>query len=184
MIIKCVSAAESLNVGLSYLFWGSETEWEDQMGFDPYYLCIVMFGVLVSCFSIGNIEHSKIMQITIVFLRFFAFLLLLIGCIVSMFQNGVKWGAPHVKAFDFTEIHFVFGNTIFINLFHHSIPGIFYPLRPQKNIRITAIWCFAIGFCLHIIEAFLALLAFGNVQNNDPTKYPARIQVLYIYTYL
>ena len=26
----------------------------------------------------------------------------------------------------------VFGNTVFVFIYHHSIPGIIYPVRPQK----------------------------------------------------
>ena len=184
MLIKCVSASLSFDEAFSFLIFGSSQKLSDSIGFDFYYISIFVFAALVTVFCIGNIENSKWLQIIVVFMRFFSVILMIIGCLYGISKNGAaNWNSPKLKKFDFSQLHFVFGNTIFINMIHHSIPGIFYPMRPQKQIRKTLFWCFSIGTCILTLEGLLAVLAFGDLsshQNNPCDKFPCPIQV-YIY---
>jgi len=41
--------------------------------------------------------------------------------------------------FDFTKIHIVFGNVVFVNIFHHSIAGIYHPFRPQSHTNLITL---------------------------------------------
>ena len=184
MLIKCVSASLSFDDAFSFLLFGHVEDLSNKIGFDFYYISIIIFAGLVTIFCIGNIENSKWLQIIVVFLRFFSCILMIIGCIYGIASNGfADWSSPHLKKFDFSELHFVFGNTIFINMFHHSIPGIFYPMRPQKDVRKIIFWCFVCGTSILTVEGLLAVMAFGDLtstETNPCNNFPCPIQV-YIY---
>ena len=193
MMIKCVSASESLGQALSFLFWHDRYAWGDKMGFDPYYLCIIIFAATVSIFSVGNIENSKWLQIIVAFLRLFTWFLMVLGSIIAIYLIDAPvcniGNTDSVKGWDFSQMDYIFGNTIFINMFHHSIPGIFYPMRPQKRLRNTGLICFLIGTSMLLLEGILSEAAFGCRTKDDNDYLDCRIQVLiciyiYIYTYI
>lgn len=81
-------------------------------------------------FSFGNIENSKGLQIVTGFLRLLVIIFLYGGTIYYLGSNGVH-AAP---IFDgekiMKNIATVFGNTVFVFIFHHSISGVVYPIRP------------------------------------------------------
>jgi amino acid permease len=47
----------------------------------------------------------------------------------------------------------VFGNTVFVFIYHHSIPGIIYPVRPQSAIPKMFLISNIFGAVLLFIEA-------------------------------
>ena len=57
--LKYVSGAESFVDGVSFTIWGNSTGLNEFLGFDSYYLGIVIFGALSIWFSFGNIENAK-----------------------------------------------------------------------------------------------------------------------------
>jgi len=57
--LKFVSGAESFEFGVSYTFWGNQNGFQNALGFDPYYLGILIFGFFSIYFSFGNIENAK-----------------------------------------------------------------------------------------------------------------------------
>jgi len=59
--LKFVSGAESFELGISYTIWKNETGFRDAIGFDPYYLGILVFGFFSIYFSFGNIENAKVL---------------------------------------------------------------------------------------------------------------------------
>ena len=73
-------------------------------------------------------------------------------------------GVHAAKVFDSTQIldniATVFGNTVFVFVFHHSISGVVTPIRPQTNIKPM----FLIS---HIIGATLLALE-GKKSLNEP----------------
>lgn len=60
----------------------------------------------------------------------------------------------------------VFGNTAFAFIFHHSITGIIYPIRPQSEIRNMFLVSHIVGASLLALEGFLAFLAFSGLHND------------------
>lgn len=91
---------------------------------------IIIFGSFSLLFSFGNIENSKILQIVTGCLRFLVIIFLYGGTIFYLGRDGVQAD----KVFDSTKIlkniATVFGNTVFVFIFHHSISGVVYPIRP------------------------------------------------------
>lgn len=59
MCLKYASGAASFVTAVSYLVYENANKWKEEFMFDPYYLGIMIFGVLSLAFSFGNIENSK-----------------------------------------------------------------------------------------------------------------------------
>ena len=59
MCLKYASGAASFVSAVSYMIYEDADEWKHTFPFDPYYLGIIIFGVLSLFFSFGNIENSK-----------------------------------------------------------------------------------------------------------------------------
>jgi hypothetical protein len=73
-----------------------------------------------------------------------------------------------------------FGGTVFVFIFHHSISGIVYPIRPQSNVKPMFLYSHIIGSSLLAIEGFLAWLAFSGLPNKcTSNKFPCQIADLF-----
>lgn len=137
MSLKYVSGAQSLYQGIAFLT--AEVEVDGEMKHSPYkwddigwvyYISIAIFGSLSIFFSFGDIENSKTLQIVTAFSRIGMVLLFYAGS----FYYAVDGEGAKAPVFDWkeqmTHISTVFGNTVFVFIYHHSIPGIIYPVRP------------------------------------------------------
>jgi hypothetical protein len=178
MCVKYVSGAQSLVEGVSVTIFNDENRLQEEIGFDPYYLAIIIFGVIAIYFSFGNIENAKVLQIVTTCLRFITTFLMMVGSMISFGYEGVSspkdWITP-----DLDYIHLLFGNTIFVFICHHSVSGIVYPVRPQSTIKPMFFWSFLIGSCTLLLEATLAMLAFSHIENDSCDEFPCEIQKLY-----
>lgn len=141
-------------------------------------------------FSFGNIENSKTLQVVTMVLRFVVTGLM---CIGSIYYIGAD-GAHPSKVFDWKEqlpyLAKVFGNTTFVFIYHHSISGIIYPVRPQKDVKKMFLYSNIVGSIFLGTEAVLAYFAFGSlktfcVQDHDhpvppdQIKFPCKVSELY-----
>lgn len=128
--LKYVSGAESFDSGIAYTFWDSEEGFENWLGFDPYYIGILIFGFFSIYFSFGNIENAKTLQIVTTILRFIVTILMCIGSIYYIEESGVNEAPIFDLKNQIKYLAQVFGNTTFVFIYHHSISGIIYPVRP------------------------------------------------------
>jgi hypothetical protein len=114
-------------------------------------------------------------------------------CVGAIYYIGSA-GAHPSEAFDWSKqikyLAKVFGNTTFIFIYHHSISGIIYPVRPQKEVKKMFLYSNIIGTSFLVVEAILAYMAFGALDSfcvadpNDPAsekevKFPCRVSDLY-----
>lgn len=178
MCLKYVSGAQSFVEAVSFTFFHDRCEWENNSPVDPYYLGILIFGGLSLIFSFGNIENSKTLQVTTSGLRFLAIIFMYGG---SIFYLG-KYGMNAAPVFDpheqFKSLATVFGNTVFVFIFHHSISGIIYPIRPQHKTKKMFLASHVVGASLLGIEGLLAFFAFSGLTN-DCNTYPCKPQGLF-----
>ena len=112
----------------------------------------MIFGALSLFFSFGNIENSKYLQLFTGFFR-----LVVIACLYGASTYYLSTNGVHAApVFDLKEqlshIANVFGGTVFVFIFHHSISGIVYPIRPQSEIRPMFLYSHIIGSVLLVIE--------------------------------
>jgi hypothetical protein len=61
MSLKYVSGAESVIEAISFIMENDICYLYNNMGFDPYYIGIMVFGSLSLAFSFGNIENAKVL---------------------------------------------------------------------------------------------------------------------------
>jgi len=128
--LKFVSGAISFVDATSRIFWGTADGFQKALGFDPYYFGIAIFGFFSLLFSFGNIENAKTLQVVTTILRFVVTILMCCGSIYYLGADGVQ-AAP---VFDWgNNVKFLakcIGGTTFCFIYHHSISGIIYPIRP------------------------------------------------------
>ena len=125
----------------------------------------MVFGFFSLYFSFGNIENAKTLQVVTTILRFIVTILMCVGSIYYLDKSG----SHQPELFNWkTQIKYlaqVFGNTTFVFIYHHSVSGIIYPVRPQRDIKKMFFWSNFIGSIFLGTEAILAYFAFGNLPN-------------------
>ena len=178
MLLKYVAGAKSFAEGMSMTIYGNTDTLKEKLFIDPYYLGIIIFGVLSTFFSLGNIENSKGIQMVSTVLRFISIILLIGTSIFVMFKYGVANPAK-LDFLNFDEISGLFGGTVFVFICHYSISGIVYPIRPQKKVKPMIITAFMLSSTVLLIEGFCAALAFGHHTSQDPNVFPGAIKPLY-----
>mmetsp|Transcript_33838 Transcript_33838/g.39039 ORF Transcript_33838/g.39039 Transcript_33838/m.39039 type:complete len:143 (+) Transcript_33838:483-911(+) len=115
MCLKYVAGAKSMVEGVSVTIFQDKEKLEKEIGFDPYFIGIFVFAVISIYFSFGNIENAKVLQIVTTFIRFLTIFLMIIGSIISLFVKGGGIApTSYVFEFEFSHMHVLFGNTIFI----------------------------------------------------------------------
>ena len=160
MCLKYASGAASFVTAMSYMIYSDADKWKQEFFVDPYYLGIIIFGFFSLFFSFGNIENSKGLQIFAGIFR-----LVVIACLYGATSYYLITNGVHTTPlFDFKEqmshIANVFGGTVFVFIFHHSISGIVFPIRPQTQIRPMFMYSHIIGTTLLAIEGRLMKLLY------------------------
>lgn len=72
----------------------------------------------------------------------------------------------------------VFGNTVFVFIYHHSVPGIIYPVRPQSAVPRMFLIANFFGAIMLFIEAQLAWYALSGLTNTCeavPAVFPCAV---------
>lgn len=95
-----------------------------------YYYGIAVFGTLCIMFSFGDIENSKNLQVFSVIMRFVVIAMMYGGTIFYLAKDGPETQPVFNWETQLKSLATVFGNTVFIFIYHHSVPGIIYPIRP------------------------------------------------------
>ena len=175
MMLKYVAGAESLYQGLSFLIEGNMYEWDSYW---VYIVSLLIFWAMSTACAFGDIENSKLLQIITAWSRVIMLFLFYLGTFIYLGEDGMHKG----KVFDWKtqtkSLSTVFGNTVFVFIYHHSIPGIMYPVRPQNKLNRMFLISNIVGAILLCLEGQLAFWAFGGLTN-DCTEYPCKVQKLY-----
>ena len=107
-------------------------------------------------------ENTKWIQIIVLVFKLVAISLML-GCsITHLSKEGMEIGDDDYYSFRARNIEIIFGNCLFITVFHHSIPGIVYPSKPQKHLRRSISYSYCIAFAILALESIFAILAYGT----------------------
>lgn len=164
MCLKYASGAKSFVSAMSFIIYHDLDEWTRRSSFDPYYIAVMIFAFFSLMFSFGNIENSKVLQIVTGFCRLITIIFMYGGTIYYLSKDGTHMAAAFDKSY-LNNIANAFGNTVFAFIFHHSISGIVYPIRPQSDIRPMFKKSHAIGASLLGIEGILSWIAFSGLTN-------------------
>lgn len=150
--LKYVTGAESLYQGISFIVYDSEGALYDK---DPwvYYVAIAIFGGLSIGFSFGDIENSKVLQVAVTCIRIVVIICMYGGTIYYWVDDGTQKAKTIDWAEQMPHLATVFGNTVFTFIYHHSIPGIIYPVRPQSALPKMFLISNIFGAIMLFIEA-------------------------------
>lgn len=165
MSLKYVTGSISLQEGLSFLITGKEGLWNENAPW-TYYIGIAIFGALSIGFSFGDIEHSKTLQSVTSIMRIVVIIMMYGGTIYYWADDGTHKAQTLDWSEQIKSLSTVFGNTVFIFIYHHSIPGIVYPVRPQSAVPRMFLISNIVGALFLFIEAQLAWYAFSSLPNN------------------
>jgi hypothetical protein len=132
---------------------------------DTFGFWLAVFFIFGASFSFKSIEKTKVVQATMIFVRFLAVGLMIIGAFIIIGQNGgIQDLAPEGGNAYFNVEYFgdIFSNLIFAFMFHHSMPGMTKQLTELPQIQsFLNIGFVTAGFTMLIIP-ITAAMAFGQ----------------------
>lgn len=183
MALKYTSGAESLYRGISFLFTDDPYYAENNFYNTAYYLSIFVFGFFSVIFSFGDIENSKVLQIITSIARVVVLVMMYAGTLYYWGTDGIM----HAPAWNWAEqsksLATVFGNVVFVFIYHHSIPGIIYPVRPQAGMGRMFLIANVCATILLWLEGMLAFLVFSGYPtacgNAEGETFPCKVSDLF-----
>lgn len=142
-----------------------------------YHIIVGIFFVIVISLALNNIKHLKKFSMFIMIMRFLVIGLIIGSCIYTMAKYGVA-DFSKVKPFNFDNITVMIGNSLFVFMSHHSIPGMVENFSPQKNLMKLLIIGYFCSFLFLVLYGYLSILAFGKkgYPCNYEEIFPAAIQ--------
>jgi hypothetical protein len=158
MCLKYIAGAQSLVRTLS-----PSDQISSQNPQKGYYLGVGVFLLVSIAFSIGNIEKSKNFQVLVMAVRVFVIAIMLAGTLYVIIADGAKGGAT-IKLWDSSYLPTSLGNSTFIFMCHHSIPGITFPLSPQSSASKLFLRSYVVSAITLIVLGVLSVLAFDKVE--------------------
>ena len=108
---------------LSKLFTGVEI-------LETFEFWLTLFFLSGALFSFRSISKTKPIQVITITVRFVSVVLMILGAVIIIFQNGFEMNFTPPRGNAFFNLSFfgdIFSNLVFSFLFHHSIPP---SLRP------------------------------------------------------
>ena len=142
-----------------------------------YYIIVSIFFFLTISLALNNIKNLKQFSMFIMIMRFVVISLIIGSCIYTMATNKIT-PLKDVKTFDFSNITVMIGNSLFVFMSHHSIPGMVENFRPQKNLMKLLIIGYFCSFLFLCFYGYLSILAFGrrDLTCDYEDVFPAAIQ--------
>lgn len=182
MCLKYVAGAQSLYQGIAFIATGNLGAYDDVAW--AYPVSVLVFGFLCICFSFGDIENSKWLQIFSAYTRIIVLGMMMISTTYYLGRDGTNMSPLWDWKNQSKSLATVFGNTVFVFIYHHSIPGIIYPIRPQAGIGKMFFTANIVASCLLFTEGMLAYLAFSGLTNSctpktGPTEFPCEVADLF-----
>ncbi|MCQ2816853.1 MAG: amino acid transporter [archaeon] len=142
-----------------------------------YYIIVSIFFVCTISLALNNIKNLKKFSMFIMIMRFVVISLIIGCCIYTMCAYEVT-PLKTVKAFDFSNITVMIGNSLFVFMSHHSIPGMVENFSPQKNLIKLLVIGYFCSFLFLVLYGYLSILAFGRkgLSCDYEEEFPAAIQ--------
>ena len=141
-----------------------------------YYIILLCFFVIVIIIALNNIKHLKKFSMFIMIMRFVIIFLIIGCCIYSMNKNGMAKFSDLPK-FDISNITVMIGNSLFVFMSHHSIPGMVENFSPQRRLIKLLIIGYFFSLIFIVLYSYIGLFAFGSSDLPcDKNKFPMAIQ--------
>ena len=142
-----------------------------------YYIIVSCFFIITITIALNNIKHLKKFSMFIMVMRFVIIFLIMGCCFYSMAKYGISKFSD-IPKFDISNITVMIGNSLFVFMSHHSIPGMVENFTPQKRLIKLLIIGYIFSLLFIVIYSYVGLFAFSNptfsCDKNSP--FPIAIQ--------
>ena len=126
-----------------------------------YQLIVICFFMITIIIALNNIKHLKKFSMFIMIMRF-VIIFLIMGC---CFYSMGKYGAAkfsNIPKFDISNITVMIGNSLFVFMSHHSIPGMVENFTPQRRLIKLLIIGYFFSLIFIVLYSYVGLFAFAN----------------------
>ena len=128
-----------------------------------YYIIVICFFFITITIALNNIKHLKKFSMFIMVMRFVIIFLIMGCCFYSMGKYGVA-EFKDIPKFDLSNITVMIGNSLFVFMSHHSIPGMVENFTPQKRLIKLLIVGYIFSLLFIVLYSYVGLFSFS-----DPT---------------
>ena len=142
-----------------------------------YYIIVICFFFITITIALNNIKHLKKFSMFIMVMRFVIIFLIMGCCFYSMGKYGVA-EFKDIPKFDLSNITVMIGNSLFVFMSHHSIPGMVENFTPQKRLIKLLIIGYIFSLIFIVLYSYIGLFAFSNpnYQCDKNSEFPIAIQ--------
>lgn len=146
---------------------------------EPTYLVyLAIFTVVVVPLAIMDLTTQWLIQFLLTVLRYVTIALMILIPVIGMLSDrsdsqmpDAKHGpyvvSQHGNWFRFQGLSVVIASTLYSSIFHHSIPGIFHPLRLKGKTLSILLWSIGSIAIIYGVLGTVAVLYFGRAT--DPS---------------
>jgi len=128
-----------------------------------YYIIVSCFFIITITIALNNIKHLKKFSMFIMVMRFVIIFLIMGCCFYSMEKFGIS-DFSDIPKFDISNITVMIGNSLFVFMSHHSIPGMVENFTPQRRLVKLLIVGYIFSLIFIVLYSYVGLFAFS-----DPT---------------
>ena len=126
-----------------------------------YYIIVSCFFIITITIALNNIKHLKKFSMFIMVMRFVIIFLIMGCCFYSMAKYGIAKFSD-IPKFDISNITVMIGNSLFVFMSHHSIPGMVENFTPQRRLVKLLIVGYIFSLLFIVLYSYVGLFAFSN----------------------
>ena len=142
-----------------------------------YHIIVACFFIITITIALNNIKHLKKFSMFIMIMRFVIIFLIIGCCIYSMGKYGVA-KFKDIPKFDISNITVMIGNSLFVFMSHHSIPGMVENFTPQRRLIKLLIIGYFFSLIFIVFYSYVGLFAFSKpeLSCDKNSDFPIAIQ--------
>ena len=142
-----------------------------------YHIIVACFFIITITIALNNIKHLKKFSMFIMIMRFVIIFLIIGCCIYSIGKYGVA-KFKDIPKFDISNITVMIGNSLFVFMSHHSIPGMVENFTPQRRLIKLLIIGYFFSLIFIVIYSYVGLFAFSKpeLSCDKNSDFPIAIQ--------
>ena len=126
-----------------------------------YYIIVSCFFIITITIALNNIKHLKKFSMFIMVMRFVIIFLIMGCCFYSIAKYGIAKFSD-IPKFDISNITVMIGNSLFVFMSHHSIPGMVENFTPQRRLVKLLIVGYIFSLLFIVLYRYVGLFAFSN----------------------
>ena len=126
-----------------------------------YYIIVSCFFIITITIALNNIKHLKKFSMFIMVMRFVIIFLIIGCCFYSMVKYGIAKFSD-IPKFDISNITVMIGNSLFVFMSHHSIPGMVENFTPQRRLIKLLIVGYFFSLIFIVLYSYVGLFAFSD----------------------